>query len=124
MTNVVQAAIDASASTGVERFILESSYLVDRARLTTGARMLRTMMTSIVDDKTASEMKLENSALLWTIVRPTILGNQRVTAGARLVPPGERVGLGNRISRADVATWILDECTKNEHVNAEVLISE
>lgn len=75
-------------------------------------------------DKAASEAMLKTSSLERTIVDPTILTNGAKGSGIRELSRTERVGLRHRITRADVAAWILDETVANRHIKEEVLISK
>lgn len=125
MTNAVKAVIEASKATGVKRFILMSSFVVEREHLQ-GIVKLATglVMGGAIQDKASSEALLRNSDLDWTIVHATRLTGQPLGSGARVVPVGEKIGAGQQIARADVAAWILDEAEKNNYVKADALVSQ
>ena len=66
----------------------------------------RIAMGSQIKDKTAGEEVLRASGLDWTIVYATKLTNGPKTE-PRVVPETEKVGMSQTISRADVASFLL-----------------
>ena len=124
MTDSVTAVIAASNLTGVKRFILMSSFAVRKKQLSSGTKMMTGMlMGKAVKDKSASEDLLRQSDLDWTIVYPTGLSNNEKGATVRIVSSSEKVGMKNKIARADVAAWILNEAEENNHIRSEALIT-
>ncbi|HYH75102.1 MAG TPA: NAD(P)-binding oxidoreductase [Candidatus Saccharimonadales bacterium] len=124
MTDAVKAVIAASKETGVKRFVLMSSFAVRKDQLSGGTKFVTgLLMGKVVKDKSASEALLRKSSLDWTIVYPTGLTNNEKGARVRVVSSSETVGMKNKIARADVAAWILDELKANKHVKAEALIT-
>jgi putative NADH-flavin reductase len=124
MSDSVKAVIAASESTGVERFILMSSFVVQPNQLKSVTKLMTGMMGGMVSDKTNSEELVRKSNLDWTIVYPTVLTNQPKGSGLRVVPENEKVGMSNKIARADVAAWILKEAEANAYNKARVTISK
>jgi putative NADH-flavin reductase len=124
MTDSVKAVIAASVITGLKRFILMSSFAVEENRLKSGLKLVAGMMHGIISDKTNSEKLVRNSDLDWTIVYATRLTSQSKGSGLRIVSEGEKIGINNKIARADVAAWILKEAEENVHVKADVTISQ
>jgi putative NADH-flavin reductase len=124
MTDAVRAVIAASATTGRKRFILMSSFVVESDRLKGMVKMMGGMMKGMVGDKTESENLVRNSNLDWTIVYATRLTTQPKGAGLRVVPEAEKITMSNKIARADVAAFMLEEAQKNAYVKAEVTISQ
>jgi uncharacterized protein YbjT (DUF2867 family) len=124
LTDAVTAVIEASKSTGVKRFILMSSFAVRKEQLSGGTKVMTgLLMGKAVKDKSASEELLRQSNLNWTIVYPTGLTNNEKGAQVRVVSSSEKVGMKNKIARADVAAWILDEAEASNHVKSEALIT-
>jgi putative NADH-flavin reductase len=124
MTDAVSAVIAASKVTGVKRFILMSSFAVRKEQLSGGTKFVTgLLMGKAVKDKSASEDLLRNSNLDWTIVYPTGLTNNAKSGNVRVVGSSETVGMKNKTSRADVASWILDEAEAGNHVKSEALIT-
>jgi uncharacterized protein YbjT (DUF2867 family) len=92
---------------GVPRFICESAFGVTGSRVDGPyAKIIRIVLRSRIRDKELQERRIFASSVDWVIVRPTILTNGPATgryrAGADL-----RVGLFPRVSRADVADFML-----------------
>lgn len=125
MSDAIDTVIEASRSTGVKRFILVSSYVVGGAQqLTLGTKLMsHTLLRNIKVDKAASESMLKASDLAWTIVDPTRLHNGASSPSSRIVAPDERIGLGHSMSRAALATWMLQEAEHDDHVRDEVIVS-
>lgn len=127
MSDVVAAVISAATISGCNRFILLSTFFAAEAeRLKTTARLaLRVLkdMKDMIADKSRSETRLKESALDWTIVHATNLTDRPTGNGLRVIRETERVGLGNRVARVDVADWLLTEAAQNAYVRRTVLIS-
>lgn len=124
MTDAVNAVVAASKVTGVKRFILMSSFAVRKEQLSGGTKfMTGLVMSKVVKDKDASEDILRSSDLDWTIVYATGLTNGEKSHNVRVVAANEKVSMKNKISRADVAAWILDEAESNKFVKNEELIT-
>jgi putative NADH-flavin reductase len=70
------------------------------------ARILRIVLRARVRDKEMQERSIFTSSVDWVIVRPTILTNGPATGRYR-VGTDLQVGLFPRISRADVADFML-----------------
>jgi putative NADH-flavin reductase len=92
---------------GVQRFICESAFgVADSQRDGPYARILRIVLRARVRDKEIQERRIFTSRLDWVIVRPTILTNGPAT-GTYRVGAHLRVGLFPRVSRADVADFMM-----------------
>jgi putative NADH-flavin reductase len=74
------------------------------------------------DDKEVQEDAIMKSALDWTIVRPVILTNGEKTGKYRSLTPTDS-SLGQKISRADVADFLLSEMSAQDHVKEAVSLS-
>jgi uncharacterized protein YbjT (DUF2867 family) len=68
--------------------------------------MVRMMLRTRIRDKEMQERRIFASSVDWLIVRPTILTNGPATGRYR-VGTDLRVGLFPRVSRADVADFML-----------------
>jgi putative NADH-flavin reductase len=125
MTDAVASVITASTTTGVKRFILMSSFVVERDRLQGLLKLITaTTMQNMTKDKAASETALRDSDLEWTIVYPTRLTNQRKGSGVRVLRENERIGLRYKVARADVAAWMLEEAEHEAYCKKNVTISQ
>ena len=82
----------------------------------------RTMLRQIFADKTKADAMLRQSGLDWTLVYPTVLTNG-VRVGTYRV--GERLAMSGlpRISRADVASFMLAQVSSAEWVRRTAVIS-
>ncbi len=73
-------------------------------------------------DKAAGENALRASNLRWTIVYATLLTNGP-SHGVKVVPESAKVGMSDRISRADAASFLLDAATSGDYDRQSVLIT-
>lgn len=69
------------------------------------------------DDMTIAETTIQSTKLSWTIVRPGRLTNRPAT-GHYNVSPRLRTPAGKGISRADVATFMLDQINDTTWIHA------
>jgi NAD(P)H-binding len=76
-----------------------------------------------IKDKAAGEEVLRTSDLDWTIVYATKLTNGPKTE-PRVVPESKKVGLSQKISRADVAWFLLQTATDGLYSRRGVIITE
>jgi uncharacterized protein YbjT (DUF2867 family) len=111
IAEVTRAVVAAAEQAGPDRFVMLSSFAVARDRLTPVNKLVtRVAMGSQIKDKAAGEEVLRASGLDWTIVYATVLTNGPKTE-PRVVPETEKVGMSQRISRADVASFLLQAAT-------------
>ena len=100
-----------------------SSFAVARDRLTPASKLLtRVAMGAQIKDKAAGEEALRASGLDWTIVYATKLTNGRKTE-PRVVPETEKVGMSQTISRADVASFLLQAATDDLYSRRDVIVT-
>jgi putative NADH-flavin reductase len=123
ITSAMKAVVDSSKVTGVKRVILMSSFAVETSKLQGIAKLVGRLGKKMINDKATGEDILRKRDLDWTIVYATVLTNEPKGSGVRVIPSGERISLKNKISRADVAAWILNEAEKNEFIKANVTVS-
>jgi uncharacterized protein YbjT (DUF2867 family) len=118
-----RAIVTAAAQEGPDRVVMMSSFAVARDRLTPVTKLMtRIAMGSQIKDKAAGEEVLRASGLDWTIVYPTKLTNGPKTE-ARVVPETEKVGLSQKISRADVASFLLEAAIDRLYIRRDVVIT-
>jgi uncharacterized protein YbjT (DUF2867 family) len=123
MTEATRAIVDAAKQQGPKRVVMLSSFAVARGRLTPVTKVVTGMaMSSQIKDKTAGEEVLRASSLDWTIVYPTRLTNGPKT-DARVVPESEKVRLSQTISRAGVASFLLQAATEDLYSRLGVVIT-
>ncbi|HYH00733.1 MAG TPA: SDR family oxidoreductase [Terriglobales bacterium] len=100
---------------GVRRFICESSYGVAESydRAAAAAKVVfRTLLKRVYAEKAMQEQLLRRSNADWVIVRPTVLTNGPKRGHYR-VAEDLRLGMMDRISRADVAHFMLKQLTED-----------
>jgi putative NADH-flavin reductase len=83
---------------------------------------IRSLLRDVYRDKAAGEVELRRSTLDWTLVYPTGLVDGPLTGRSRA---GERLSLRGfpRISRADVAAFLLSQVEDRTYLRKGVLIS-
>lgn len=117
--------VPAMAQAGVRRMILMSSFGVGEslrdAPLIPGI-MFRVLLRDVFADKKSAEEELRRSGLDWTIVHPVLLTNGPLTGQYRVA---ERLDLHGmpKVSRADVAHFILAEAENRTFVRKVAVIS-
>ncbi|HWP36245.1 MAG TPA: SDR family oxidoreductase [Gemmatimonadales bacterium] len=112
-------------SAGVRRLIFTSAYGVGETwqDLPLLPRIFgRTLLRHVYADKEAGERELRRSGLDWTLVHPVTLTDGPRTGRYRV---GERLKLSGvpRISRADVADFLLKQIDDRTYVRKSVLVS-
>lgn len=121
----MQVIVPAMEHAGVRRLILVSAFGVGESRLDAPVIpriMYRVLLTDIFADKKAAEDSVRRSNLDWTFVYPVLLTEGPVTGTYRA---GERLELHGlpKISRADVAHFILAEVGRRAFVRKIAVIS-
>lgn len=121
----MDAIVPSMKQAGVRRMILTSAFGVGDslrdAPLIPGI-MYRVLLRDIFADKERAEETLRTSGLDWTIVYPVLLTNGPQTGRYRVAERLELHGMP-KISRADVAHFILAEAESPRFVNKVAVIS-
>ncbi len=124
-SRAVAALIPAMRSQAVGRIIFLSAFGVGESF--TQARSMqkliyRTLIRLIFADKAKADTMIRNSGLEWTLVYPTMLTNGPRTGSYRV---GEHLVMKGvtKISRADVAEFMLAQLSTDEWVNRTAVIS-
>lgn len=121
----MKMVVPAMERAGVRRLILVSAFGVGASRgdVPLISRIMhRLLLTDLFDDKKAAEDEVRSSGLEWTFVYPVLLTHGPLTGKYRV---GERLELRGvpKISRADVAHFILTEVDKGEFIRKTAVIS-
>jgi putative NADH-flavin reductase len=121
----VPAIVRAMENEGVRRLIFTSAYGVGDTRKDVPLLpriLMRLLLHDLYTDKEAGEKELRRSSLDWTLVYPVTLTNAPGTGRYRV---GERLTLQGlpRVSRADVAAFILTQIEDRTYLRKGVLIS-
>ena len=125
ITRSTPAIVQAMQASGVRRVIFTSAYGVGAtlSDVPLLPRMLmRLLFGDLYSDKAAGEDVLRRSGLDWTLVYPVTLTNGPRLGRYRV---GERLALRGfpRMSRADVAEFLLEQAEDNTYLRKGVLIS-
>jgi uncharacterized protein YbjT (DUF2867 family) len=119
------AMIEAAHKTGVRRVVVLSSYVVERDRLGAVPRLLTGVaMGSTIKDKSAGEQLLRQSDLDWTIIYASLLKDGPVSGSVKVLPEGTKRRISDRISRADVAEWMVQAAAGSHLSRRSVGITE
>ena len=119
-----RAILAGAGKTGVRRVVVLSTFAAERHRLGAGTRLLTGIgMGAMLKDKRAGEEMLRQSDLDWTIVYASILSDGPASGSVELLPEGAKRGLSQKISRADVAAWMVDAATGVQHSRSSVGIT-
>lgn len=112
--------VRAMEKTGVRRLVLESSLDVGDSKGQLGflfAHVIRpTLLRNIFKDKELQEQIVRTSPLDWIIVRPAMLTNAERTGKYRAGFPPTDHSITRKISRADVADFMLKQTTENTYL--------
>jgi len=118
------AIVAAGRQTGVSRVVVLSSWLVERDRMDALTRLLTGIaMGPVIKDKSAGEQALRRSDLDWTVVYASMLTDGPATGSAAPVPEGVKLGMSQKISRADVAAWMVQAATSVQYSRRSVAIT-
>ncbi|TMC85657.1 MAG: SDR family oxidoreductase [Chloroflexi bacterium] len=119
-----QAIVDAARQTGLKRVVVLSSFLVERQRLNVPMRLATGLvMGAMVKDKTLGEEMLRSSGLDWTIIYASPLTDGPATGSVSVLAADAKWGMSHRISRADVATWLVQTVTGAQYSRRSVAIT-
>jgi uncharacterized protein YbjT (DUF2867 family) len=103
-----RAIVTAAGNAGVSRVVVLSTFAAERDRLDAGTRLLTGIgMGAMLKDKRAGEEILRQSDLDWTIVYASILSDGPAGGSVVVLPQGAKRRMSDRISRADVAAWMV-----------------
>ena len=121
----MRAIVPAMERNGVRRLIFTSAFGVGDTRRDAPFLpriMYRLLLTDIFADKADGERYLRSSRLDWTLVYPVLLSNGPRTGKYRV---GERLDLHGlpRVSRADVADFILTQLEDTSYIRKVAVIS-
>lgn len=119
------AIVAAMRRHGVRRLVVTSMLGAggSEANAPIALRLLRaTFLRGADKDKTAMESAVEASGLDWVILRPAILSDGPATGNVRVfdAETGEKA---HRLTRADLASFMLAQLSTDEHLHQAVAIA-
>jgi putative NADH-flavin reductase len=125
MARSMRLIVSAMEQTSIRRLVLMSAFGVGESHSDAPLipRLIyRALMTDIFADKKGAEDRVRLSQLDWTIVHPVMLTSGPLTGNYRV---GERLALKGvpKISRADVAHFMLAEADRRAFVHKVPVIS-
>ena len=124
ITDSTRAIVAAADKSGVSRVVMLSTFAAQRDLLSAGTRLLTgIVMGGMLKDKSAGEDLLRQSDLDWTIVYASALSNGPVTGSAVVLPDDAKRGMSEKISRADVAAWMVKAATSRQYSRSGVGIT-
>ena len=110
-----RAIVAAAHEVGVTRVVVLSTFAAERDRLGAGTRLLTGIgMGAMLKDKIAGEDMLRRSDLDWTIAYASILTDGPANGSVSVLPEGTKRGMSQKISRADVAAWMIAAATSDQ----------
>ena len=122
-TDGVQAILPAMAATDTHRLIALSAYgALETQDASLFIRFVRKVIADKMRDKDNMETTVRASDIEWTLVRPPVLTNGRHTGKYRS-GVDLKVGMTGRISRADLADFILREAVRHEFVRQAPIVT-
>jgi len=123
--DVVSRAAANLVAANIKRLIFVSAFGVGESiKEATWPQKLffRTLLRSIYADKAKADAAIESSKMDWTIVRPVMLTNGAHTGAYRVGENLQPRGFP-KISRADVADFMIRELTERTWIRKTVVIS-
>ena len=81
-----------------------------------------TFLRGTIKDKGEMEDEVETTSLDWVIVRPAVLTDGKLTGNIKVFEPDAK-DKAHKISRADVAAFMLEQLTSDAHLHQTVTIA-
>jgi len=126
LSDAAQQIVRTMEAQGVRRLLWESSLGIGETRGQLGLLynwlLIPLLLRHVFADKERQEQILRSSSLDWTIVQPAALTDGPRTGAYRVGHEACTGRLFPRISRADVAHFMLEELTTRAHVRQTVAI--
>lgn len=124
-TSVANTIMDSMRRNGVRRLVATS--MIDEGRSRENSTiyerlLLSTVLRGATKDKREMESAVATSGLDWIILRPAILSDDPATGDVRTfdTESGEK---GHEITRADLASFMVDQLSSDEYLHQAVAIA-
>ncbi len=122
--DVARTLIGAMQQTGVRRLIVTSSVPVGDSAANSPMIvkiLAKTFLRASTPDKAFMETAVRRSGLDWVITRPAVLTDKPATGEVGVYLPHTREK-ARTITRADLATFLIDQLTSDLHLNSTVTL--
>lgn len=122
-TDGIRSILQAMQHTGTQRLIALSAYGASETRDHSWfIRLVRKIISEKMRDKDGMEKLVRASTTDWTLVRPPALTNGAAT-GAYRASPSLRPGITGRLSRADLAGFMLSAAENSDYLHQAPVVS-
>jgi putative NADH-flavin reductase len=122
-TDGIRSMLQAMQHTGTQRLIALSAYGASETRDHSWfIRLVRKIIREKMRDKDAMEKLVRASTTDWTLVRPPALTNGAVT-GAYRASTSLKPGITGRLSRADLAGFMLSVAERGDFLHQAPVVS-
>ena len=116
--------VDAMQAENVRRLIVVSMMGIgdskDQAPFWYEHLLMPTFLRGSTKDKTAMEATVEASGLEFVIARPPILSEEAATGSVKVLPEHTQ---GHKITRADLAQFLVDQLTRDQYLGQAVVVA-
>ena len=126
MTHASAAIVEAAARTGVRRVVVLSAFGVGDSAGRAGLLhrvVIKTLMKGTFSDKAEGEAILRASDLQWTLAYPVTMSHGPFT-GAIKSGSSLHVSIASRVSRADVAAFLIAEAVSPSWTGQTVTLAD
>ena len=124
-SSAAQTIISSMQRNGVRRLVVTSMIGEgeSKANATFYERLLvSTFLRGADKDKAAMESNVESSGLDWIILRPAILNDEPATGNVRVFS-AENEEKAHKITRADLAAFMIAQLSNNEYLHQAVTVA-
>ncbi len=125
-TRTAEAILASMERHNVRRFIVVSALGVGDSKANTSFvydhLLMPTFLRGTMKDKAGMEREVSSSRLDWTIVRPALLTDDDPAGVTKLYDPADG-DVAHKISRDDLAQFLLDQLSSDLHIRKAVNIA-
>jgi len=124
-SSAAKAIIASMQQNGVRRLVVTSMIGEGESKenATWYERLLvSTFLRGADKDKAAMESAVESSSLEWVILRPALLNDDPATGNVRVFS-AESDGKAHKITRADLAAFMIAQLSSDEHLHQAVTVA-
>lgn len=123
-TSTAKVVLEVMQETGAKRLIAVSALGVGDSRENTSFLyehiFMPVFLRGIIEDKNNMEAAVKKSDLEWVIVRPPVLNDHAATGAVHIFARGEEA---HKITRADLAQFLVDQLTSPEYLGQAITIA-